>query len=210
MKIYDISVPVEPQMHIYPGDPGMSIERVVEVGEESTFALSRLVLGTHTGTHVDPPSHFYPDGISADSIPLETLVGPVRVIDVGEARAVMPEDVDRLPERTERVLFKSRNGAIWEKPKFQRRFTYIDPEAARLLASRRMKLVGIDYLSAEQYGAREPLTHWALLGAGTIILEGLDLREVPEGEYLLVCLPLKIVGADGAPARAVLIDGGLP
>src|SRR5207302_9921506 len=105
------------------------------------------------------------------------------------------------------VLFKSRNGAIWDKPKFQRRFTHIDPEAARLLAARGLKLVGIDYLSAEQYGAREPLTHWALLGAGTIILEGLDLREVPEGEDLLVCLPLKIVGAEGARARAVLIEG---
>lgn len=204
MRIFDISVPLTPGMHVYPGDPGMQMERLVEVGKDSHFALSRLVLGTHTGTHVDPPAHFYPDRPSVDQLPLESLVGPARVVDAGDALAVTPEMV---PDGCERVLFKTRNGGLWEKERFQRRFTYIQPEAGERLAERRMKLVGIDYLSAERYGAREPLTHWALLGGGVIILEGIDLREVPEGNYTLVCLPLKIVGADGAPARAVLLDG---
>lgn len=204
MRIYDISVPLSPDMHVYPGDPGMEIERLVEVGKESPFAVSRLVLGTHTGTHVDPPAHFYPERPSVDQLPLESLVGPARVVDIGDALAVTPEMV---PDGCERVLFKTRNGSLWEKERFQRRFTYIRPDAGEQLAKQRVKLVGIDYLSAEQYGARQPLTHWALLGADVIILEGIDLREVPEGDYTLVCLPLKIVGGDGAPARAILIDG---
>ena len=209
MRIYDISVPITPDMHVYPGDPGMSMQRVLEIGEGSPFAISRLMLGTHTGTHVDPPAHFYKDGSTVDEVPLDSLIGPARVVDIGDARSVTVEFLESLdlPDQTERLLFKSRNGALWERPRFQRRFAYIEPFAARWLAARRMRLVGIDYLSAEQYGARQPLTHWALLGAGTIILEGLDLREVPEAEYTLVCLPLKIVGADGAPARAVLIEG---
>ena len=207
MRIYDISVAITPEMHVYPGDPGASISPVVEIGERSHYALSRLVLGTHTGTHVDPPAHFFPNGITADQISLQALVGPATVVELLEGAAVTAAFLDEqgLPPRVERILFKTRNGALWEKPKFQRRFVYLEEGAARWLVARGAQLVGIDYLSAEQFGARQPVTHWALLGAGVVILEGLDLRAVSPGDYTLVCLPLKIKGGDGAPARAILI-----
>ena len=209
MNIYDISVPIRPGMHIYPGDSDVELTPLAEIGQESHFAVSRLALGTHTGTHIDPPSHFYLNGIPAAQVPLETLVGPARVVACDDSRAVTADFLDqlRLPDRVERILFKTRNGALWDRPRFQRRFVHIDEGAARWLVDRGTKLVGIDYLSAEQYGAREPRTHWALLGAGVIILEGIDLRDVPPGDYFLACLPLKLVGGDGAPARAVLIEG---
>lgn len=207
MKIYDISVPISPDTPVYPGDAGVEIIRTVEIGPESPYSLSKLVLGSHTGTHIDPPVHFFPQGLAVDQIPLEVFVGPARVVEMREGPAVTAAFLEglKLPSQVERILFKTRNGDLWDKPKFQRRYVYIDESAARWLVDRGARLVGIDYLSAEQYGAREPTTHWALLGAGAVILEGIDLRGVPPGEYLLACLPLKIRGGDGAPARAVLI-----
>ena len=209
MKIYDISVPIGPGMHTYPGDAQVEVQRTLEIGADSHYALSRLVLGSHTGTHIDPPAHFYTNGLTADKVPLNVLVGPATVVEMSEGRAVTRDFLEglHLPERTERILFKTTNGALWDKPAFQRRFVHVDEGAARWLVERGARLVGIDYLSAEQYGARQPTTHWALLGAGVIILEGIDLRGVPPGDYLLACLPLKIEGGDGAPARAVLITG---
>ena len=195
-------------MHVYPGDPGFATEAVVAVGANSNYALSRLTFGTHTGTHLDPPAHFFDGAMTVDQVPLETLVGPAVVVEVPDARAVTERFLVEhpLPVGTQRVLFKTANGALWDRPKFQRRFVFIDEGAAKRLVALGVRLVGIDYLSAEQYGARQPVTHWALLGAGTVILEGIDLRAVSPGHYTLVCLPLKIVGGDGAPARAILIQ----
>ncbi|MBI2370228.1 MAG: cyclase family protein, partial [Deltaproteobacteria bacterium] len=148
-------------------------------------------------------------GLTVDQVPLYTLIGPAHVVEMPDGRAVTAGFLESrdLPPRVERVLFKTRNGALWEVPRFQRRFVYVDESAAHWLLARGARLVGIDYLSAEQYGARRAATHLALLGAGAVILEGIDLRHVPPGEYTLVCLPLRLEGGDGAPARAVLLKG---
>ena len=206
MRIYDISVPIAPELPVYPGDPGATVTSVVAVGPGSNYALSQIVLGTHTGTHVDPPAHFFPEGATVDQLALDTLIGPALVVEC-DAPAVTAAFLESaaLPLGVERVLFKTPNGALWDKPNFQRRFTYIEEDAAQWLVARGVRLVGIDYLSAEKYATREPRTHWALLGAGVVILEGIDLRGVPPGAYTLACLPLKLKGGDGAPARAVLM-----
>jgi arylformamidase len=147
-----------------------------------------------------------------DAIPLEVLVGPALVVEVEEGHAVTAGAIAAagLPEGAQRVLFKTRNGDLWDRPRFQRRFVHIDEEAARALVTKGVRLVGIDYLSAEQYGARQPVTHRVLLGAGVVILEGIDLRGVAPGAYTLVCLPLKVTGGDGAPARAILMTEDTP
>lgn len=211
MEIYDISVTIASDMPIYPGDAGVSIAPIAELGKGSQYALSRLVLGSHTGTHLDAPSHFIPDGLTVDQVPLEVLVGPAKVVEFTHGPAVTAAFLEeqRLPSTLQRVLFKTPNGALWGKPRFQGRFVYLEESAARWLVDRGVRLVGIDYLSVEQYPTRRPVVHLCLLSAGVVILEGLDLRAVPPGDYTLVCLPLKVRGCDGAPARAMLLEGGL-
>ena len=211
MPIYDISVPISPgETPTYPGDPGIEVKAWSSIARGDHENVSLLNFGAHTGTHIDAPAHFIEGAPGISSLPLDALVGEARVVEIpSNADAV---DVSHVrPEALRgatRVLFKTRNSAFWEDPRgqFREDFAYIEPAAARLLVSAGVRLVGFDYLSVEKFGSDGFETHLALLSAGVVIVEGLDLRAVGSGLYELCCLPLKIAAGsgDGAPARAVL------
>jgi len=205
MKIFDVSLPISKEMPIYPGDPPVKIQRKATIGKDGSKSnLSRLSLGAHTGTHVDAPFHFLENGSTVDRLPLELLMGRARVVEVTSPRI----DETALKEfdftADARVLFKTRNSYLWSQPRFVEDYVYITPGAARVLVNEGIKVVGIDYLSVEKFGSESFETHLTLLGAGTLIIEGLDLREVEPGDYDLICLPLKVKDGDGSPARVVL------
>jgi arylformamidase len=210
MKIYDITVPISTELPVYPGDPPIELERVMSLDKGDIANVTRLCCSTHFGTHVDPPSHFLPDGIPLDQLPLETLIGMARVVDVGDVPFIDAAVLERCHlDSATRVLFKTRNSGFWPphlnaEKSFREDFVYIEPDAAKILVNRGVQLVGIDYLSVEKFNFDKPTTHLILLGAGVVIVEGLALSEVPPGDYELVCLPLKIKNGDGAPARVVL------
>jgi arylformamidase len=197
MEIFDVSVPIRPGMVTYPGDPQVHMERVVSIEHGDIANLTRLDFGVHTGTHVDAPVHFINEGAGADALPLEVFLGPCQVVDATEVDEIGPDDV---PSGVERVVFKTRNSELWGRDVFDESFVRIGLEAAERLVAEGVRLVGVDYLSVG-----EPATHETLLGAGIAAIEGLDLRGIEPGQYQLACLPLRIVGSDGAPTRAVLI-----
>lgn len=200
----DVSVALRAGMVRWPGDPPLAIERVQDMERGDTATLSRVSMGLHSGTHVDAPLHFVPKDRTITEMPLDVMVGPARVVEVSEDVVSLEsiESYDIGPG--ERVLFKTRNSALWRKTEFHEDFVHLSTEAARELARRRLKLVGIDYLSVAGYRRNEVDVHRALLGAGVWILEGLDLSAAEPGDYELLCLPLKIENAEGAPARALL------
>jgi arylformamidase len=206
MTIYDVTVLISEDLAVYPGDPKIKIEPVSIIGkDDSNLNLARYSFGSHTGTHVDPPFHFIRDGVTVDRLPLESLIGPARVVQVDGS--VIDERVVRQLDLSDvdRLLFKTANSSLWDQKNFVEDFVYITPEAAELIAAEGIKLVGIDYLSVEKFDFDEPLTHLTLLGAGVVIVEGLDFREVKAGDYEMICLPLKVKDGDGAPARVVLL-----
>lgn len=208
MKIYDITVPVSDRVPIYEGDPDVTIESVRTMAAGDAANVSQICCGVHTGTHVDAPNHFIDGTRRVDELDLEKLAGPCRVVEIEDI--VTAIEAYHLPELNglERILFKTRNSGFWNEPEkgFRTDFTYVTPEAARVLADSGVKLVGIDYLSVEKFGSDDHATHRTLLEKEVVILEGVDLREVPAGDYELICLPLKYIGGkgDGAPARTVL------
>jgi arylformamidase len=199
--IHDVSVPIHEALVVYPGDPTVSLTRVQALAAGDIANVSRLDLGVHTGTHVDAPLHFFDGRPAVDSLDLDALVGPVHVLQVTGLGDIGAEALDSLPESAERVLFKTRNSAAWAREEYYEDFASISPEAAERLVAEGVRLVGIDYLSV---GGVE--THRTLLEAGVIAVEGLDLRKIEPGDYELICLPMKLVGADGAPARVILIE----
>ena len=211
MHIYDISVAITPgETPTYPGDPGIEVGSWSAIARGDPANVSVLNFGAHTGTHVDAPAHFIEGAPGIISLPLDALVGEARVVEIpSDAGAVGENHVRSESLRgATRVLFKTRNSAFWEdrRGRFREDFAYIEPEAARALVEAGVRLVGFDYLSVEKFGSEEFGTHLALLSAGVVIVEGLDLRAVGPGLYDLCCLPLKVAAGsgDGAPARAVL------
>lgn len=197
----DVSVPIYAGMVHFPNDPSIEIDTVTHVGRGDLCTVSRIMMGTHTGTHIDAPIHFLPGGTGAEEVPLENLIGPARVIEIKDPDAVKAEElrVHNLGTR-ERLLFKTANSeSCWKTSQFVPDFIAIAEDAASYLASLNTLAVGIDYLSAGS-----PETHRTLLGAGVVIVEGLNLTGIAQGRYELLCLPLKILGGDGAPARALL------
>jgi arylformamidase len=201
-KPIDVSVTVRPEMPVYPGDPGIAIELAKSIEGGDPANVSRLDLGAHTGTHVDAPRHFLPAGAAADELALELFVGPCVVADMTAAAGpIGAADIAALdlPDGSERVLLRTRNSTLWERDRFSPDFVRLDGSGAQALIDRGVRVVGIDYLSI---GDRD--AHLALLGRGVGVIEGLDLRAVTPGPYRLACLPLKIAGCDGAPARALL------
>lgn len=203
MQIYDITVPIRNGMVTYEGDPEVHLERVSSIADGAVANLSRLDFGVHSGTHIDAPLHFIDGAPAAEAIPLEPLMGPVHVVDAtGVDGLLLDEAALRaldLPDG-ERLLFRTRNSRLWESDEFSHEFAHLTGSGAEYLVGRGVRLVGLDYLSVG-----DPDAHRALLGAGVVAVEGLDLRSVDPGLYRLVCLPLKIVGSDGAPTRALLI-----
>jgi arylformamidase len=202
----DVSVPVRTGMIVYDGDPPVRIERVMEIARGDLANLSGMEMGAHTGTHVDAPLHFVEGGAGADRLPLDALVGPAVVADARAATS----DIDaaalaalEIPPGTERLLLRTRNGDLWARDEFTRDYVGVADDAARELVAMGVGLLGIDYLSIAPSADPAP-THRVLLEAGVVIVEGLDLRAVAPGRYDLVCLPLRLEGADGAPARALL------
>jgi arylformamidase len=196
VEVFDVSVPLREGMVTYPGDPQVHVELAASIARGDVVNLTRIDFGLHSGTHVDAPVHFIDGAAGVDAIPLDALVGPCEVV---EARDLSPGSVAAAPD-AERILFKTPNSELWARDEFAADFARLDGEAARLLVERGVRVVGVDYLSVGDEDA-----HHALLGAGVVPVEGLDLREVDAGSYELVCLPLRVVGADGAPARAILI-----
>lgn len=201
--IYDISLSIAPDMPVWPGDVNVEVTPVSRISQGAGANVSILRFSTHVGTHVDPPLHFIEGGMTVDEIPLDVLVGECLVYKI-DSPVITIADLEGVPAGTERIIFKTRNSDLWSKPGFQSDYTYLDPDAAEWLVNRGIRLVGIDYLSVDQMKSGH-VTHTRLLQAGVVILEGLDCSEVPEGKYTLVCLPLKIKGGDGAPARAILM-----
>ncbi len=211
MPIYDISAPISmTRTPIYTGDPGIEISQSSSIAKGDAANVSLLHFGAHTATHVDAPAHFIEGGMKIDALPLDVLVGTARVIEIPiGARAITAEYVSsqKLNNAT-RVLFKTRNSDFWSSgsKEFREDFTYIAPDAARVLVDQNVQLVGIDYLSVEEFKSERFETHLTLLTNNVVIIEGLDLREIAAGTYELICLPLKIASGsgDGAPARAIL------
>lgn len=206
MKLYDVTVAISNALPVYPGDPPVQVTRVQTLEQGDVARVSHLSFSTHVGTHIDPPYHFIQDGKTLDHLPLEVLIGPARVVDVGDAAVIDAALLQRLAlDGATRVLFKTRNSQFWRTTtEFQTEFVYLETDAAEWLVRQGVQLVGIDYLSVEKFAFEEPTTHRTLLGANVVIVEGLDLSEVPPGAYELLCLPLKIKDGDGGPARVVL------
>lgn len=200
-KWLDVSVPIQTGMVHFPDNPSIEIETISDVEKGDLCTVSRLTMGTHTGTHIDAPIHFLPGGSGAEEVPLENLIGPARVIEIEDPHAVTAKEL-RLHNLSvrERLLFKTSNSErCWKTSQFVPDFVSIAEDAASYLASLNTLAVGIDYLSAGG-----PETHRALLGAGVVIIEGLNLTGISQGHYELLCLPLKISGGDGALARVLL------
>ena len=201
-RAIDVSVTVRPRMPIYTGDPAVAFELAKSIARGDPANVSRLDLGAHTGTHVDAPRHFIPDGEAASELPLEPFIGPCVVADASAASETLDGNVIgslELPPNTSRLLLKTTNSALWEREVFVPDFIRVDFEGANALLDRGLRMVGMDYVSIGDVAA-----HLLLLGAGVGVLEGLDLRDVDPGPYFIVCLPLKFADSDGAPARALL------
>ncbi len=205
-QVWDISVPDRPGMHSYPGDPTIEVTQVRAIAKGDPANLTHLTLGAHTGTHVDAPAHFIDGGRTLDQMPLDHMVGEATVLDLrGRAAIDAAALADQDLREGDIVLCKTDNSALWDHDGFQEDFTYVTLDAAEVLVARGIKTLGLDYLSIEEFGSKTFAVHKRLLGRNMLIIEGLNLSAVAAGRYFLSCLPLKLLGVDGAPARAVLM-----
>jgi len=207
MRQIDVSMPLYSGMPAFPGDPLFDVEPVRSRARGDPYNISRVSMGSHAGTHVDPPIHFVPGGRDLDGVDLESLSGPCRVVEVPPGTgSVARREVDAVPPGTERVLFRTANSDRWrERLEFFPDYVALDPSAADALVARSVKLVGIDSLSVERDATGQFPVHHRLLGAGVLILEGLLLGDAPAGAYEMRCLPLRVRHGDGGPARVVLL-----
>jgi arylformamidase len=208
LKVYDISMTLRGRMPVFPGEATPVLEPTSDMDRGASYNVSRLIISTHTGTHIDAPRHFLLDGASVDKIPVDVLVGPALVVGMTVEQEITAADLEAaaIPAGTERLLLKTRNARLLDDEDFRRDFVYLTLDAARWLVERGVRLLAIDYLSVERMDAQPNVVHQTLLRAGVVIVEGADLRQVATGSYLLACLPLKLEGADGSPVRAVLVE----
>ena len=209
MTLYDISLTISEDFPTWPGDPPIKLKMISQIDKGDLANVTHLSAPVHMGTHVDAPDHFLNNGNTVEDIPLDFLVGPVLVLEVPSPEVITAGDLDalKIPEGTRRIIFKTSNSEYWkgEQHTFQKNFVALGSEAAARLVELGLNVVGVDYLSVAPYNEPIP-THKILLEAGILIIEGLDLSRVSAGEYKLYCLPLKIAGSDGAPARVLLED----
>lgn len=209
-KIFDISLPIDEHLLVWPGDPPIEIEPASRIARGDAANVSRLHLGSHTGTHIDPPFHFIEGASTIEELPMDALLGEAFVADLSSAPLrIGAADLDalKLDEDVTRLLLKTKNSERWATMpmEFPDDFTSLAADGAEWIVERGIRLVGIDFLGIEARGAEGHPTHKTLLQKGVVIVEGLDLSRVDPGIYKLVCLPLRIVGGDGAPARAILM-----
>lgn len=202
----DVSVPLHSGMVHWPRDPAVSIERVRDIAEGASANVSLLTFGSHTGTHMDAPLHFLPNGVGIDLVPLTATIGPARVIQVHDPTTVTAAELrPHRIRRGERLLLRTRNSDLWKLGAFAEDFVSLSLDAVELLVDRRVRALGVDYLSISGFRSGQGAAlHRPLLEAGICVIEGLDLSAAPPGRYDLVCLPLRIRGGDGAPCRAIL------
>jgi arylformamidase len=209
MKIHDISLGISPGMVVWPNNPGVELERVNRIEDGANSNVSRLALGVHTGTHLDAPVHFVPGATGVEALPLEVLVGRCLVVHLPRTRRITAADLAAagIAANTRRLLIKTRNSAYWARgdSEFHTDFVAIDPTGAQWLVDRGLELVGVDYLSVAPWKESRP-THQILLKAGVVVVEGLNLSKIKPGRYDLTCLPLKLIGSDGSPCRAILVE----
>jgi arylformamidase len=212
MKVHDVSLVIRADMPTWPGEDGPRITPLRRIAKGDSANVSVVTFGNHTGTHVDPPIHFIEGAGTVDNLPVDALVGPCRVLAFDGPGHINATWLDRagVPAATERILFKTRNSERWREPMppFDRDFVALDRTAARWCVDHRLVLVGIDYLSIEPQGPEKEgyPTHKQLLGAGIVIIEGLDLKDVAAGDYEIACGAIKFEDGDGAPARVFLIE----
>jgi arylformamidase len=205
MKLIDVSVPLDAKLPTYPHNTPFTLEPIKRLARGDSSNVSTLHMSAHSGTHVDAPRHFFDDGAGTEALALDLLIGRARVIEVSGRTGVTAEDLGATDLSDDiRVLIKTRNSRLWGSAEFQSDYVGVTESGAKFLVEHGIKVVGVDYLSVEQFKTPGAPAHHLLLGAGTIVIEGLDLRQVEPGIYDLFCLPLRIVGSDGAPARVVL------
>lgn len=205
MHIYDVTRPISAALPVYPGDPAIDITPIAQLAWGDAANVSRVVLSSHSGTHLDAPRHFFATGVTVDALDLHVLFGPARVYTLPCETHITAEDLQHLDlHGVERVLFKTRNSTLWNRPGFHTDYIALTASAASLLVACGVRLVGIDYLSVDAFERQDFPVHRILLSAGVVILEGLDLQRVPPGHYELCALPLLLQDGDGAPARVIL------
>lgn len=205
MKLIDVSVSIDSSLATYPGNTPFTLEAIKRRARGDSSNVSTLHMSAHAGTHVDAPRHFFDDGGGVETLPLEMLCGRTRVIELTTRRSVTAEDLAPFDLSEDvRLLLKTHNSRLWGAPEFHTDFIGVSEGGARFLVDRGVKVLGVDYLSVEPYKTPGAPAHHVLLGGGTIVIEGLNLRDVDPGIYEMFCLPLPVVGSDGAPARVVL------
>lgn len=208
MRIIDVSIPISNDMVYFPGDPNPQISRVYSIEKGEVANVSKLILSSHTGTHIDAPAHFIKNGNTIDKVPLERLTGKVRVLDVGGEDSITKKFLESKDiQYNERIFFKTKNSWYLKRDtKFFKNFVYLSADAAEYLVEKKVEVVGIDYLSIEEFNSKNFPVHRLLLSNDVVIVEGLCLLDVNEGRYKYVALPLKIEECDGAPARVIIIE----
>ena len=207
--IYDVSVPIENEMPVWPSDPPVQLipSAFPSADRSHTIRITSINMGSHTGTHIDAPSHFVDGGKTLHEIPMDALVGKVTIFHLPEVKTISRRHLEALDwQGAERVFFKTDNSAKWSDKHFHKDFVSVEPSGAEFLVKRGIRLVGIDYLSIDPFGSPDHPSHFVLLRRDVVILEGLDLRQVAPGRYHMVALPLNLQGADGAPTRVILMD----
>lgn len=206
MRIHDITVALSPELPAYPGDPAVTVAPWHRIAKGDSANLSLITLGSHSGTHIDPPRHFNDSGITVDEIPLDLLIGNATVVEITGTREIGPKELEPLHLKgVERLLIKTDNSEFWNGREFRSDYAALTEEGAHYLHHEKVKLVAIDYLSVEKMDG-DGEVHRILLNGGIPVIEGVNLSGIAPGEYQLICLPLKLKDGDGAPVRALLID----
>lgn len=207
-KIYhDVTLDFSENIAIYPGDPPLEITERMSIAKGDVANVSLLSFGSHTGTHIDAPKHFIDSGLTVDKLPLDHFMGKAKVFEFKDKDAVTFGDIKDLDiKKGDIIIFKTRNSSSLTNSKFDESFAYVAPDAAKYLAGIGIKTLGFDYLSVERYGSTAFETHYALLGSGIVIIEGLYLEGINAGEYEIIALPIKIKNGNGSPVRVVLIE----
>jgi arylformamidase len=205
MKLIDVTIPLDANVPLYPGNTPFSLEAIKRISRGDSSNVSTLHMSAHGGTHVDAPRHFFDEATGTEALPLEMLVGRARVVEVTSRKGITADDLTRFDLSEDvRVLIKTANSRLWGSPEFHPDYVGVTESGARYLVDHGIKVVGVDYLSVEEFKRPGAPAHHILLGGGTIVIEGLNLRDVDPGIYEMYCLPLPLVGSDGAPARVVL------